>query len=160
MAGAAGRSGRRPKPTAKKLLAGNPGKRALNKSEPDFELVLNIDCPDWMGDNGRMLWETVAPQLCKERILAATDIQNLEVYCSAYDQFRMAQADIAQNGVTVSGAMGGVIKNPAATALKEATAMMASYGGMLGLDPSSRQRMMGSGKKKQSDNPFAGVING
>lgn len=160
MAGAAGRSGRRPKPTAKKLLAGNPGKRALNQAEPDFELVLNIDCPDWMGDNGRMLWEAVAPQLCKERILAATDIQNLEVYCSAYDQFRMAQADIAKNGVTVSGAMGGVIKNPAATALKEATAMMASYGGMLGLDPSSRQRMMGTGKKKQSDNPFAGVING
>ena len=160
MAGAAGRSGRRPKPTAKKLLAGNPGKRALNQAEPDFELVLNIDCPDWMGDYGRMLWQTVAPQLCKERILAATDIQNLEVYCSAYDQFRMAQADIARNGVTVSGAMGGVIKNPAATALKEATAMMASYGGMLGLDPSSRQRMMGAGKKKQSDNPFAGVING
>ena len=160
MAGAAGRSGRRPKPTAKKLLAGNPGKRALNQAEPDFELVLNIDCPDWMGDNGRMLWEAVTPQLCKERILAATDIQNLEVYCSAYDQFRMAQADIAKNGVTVSGAMGGVIKNPAATALKEATAMMASYGGMLGLDPSSRQRMMGAGKKKQSDNPFAGVING
>ena len=160
MAGAAGRSGRRPKPTAKKLLAGNPGKRALNPAEPDFELVLNIDCPDWMGDHGRVLWETVAPELCKERILAATDIQNLEVYCAAYDQFRMAQADIAQNGVTVSGAMGGVIKNPAATALKEATSMMASYGGMLGLDPSSRQRMMGSGKKKQSDNPFAGVING
>lgn len=160
MAGAAGRSGRRPKPTAKKLLAGNPGKRALNQAEPDFELVLNIDCPEWMGDNGRMLWETVAPQLCQERILASTDIQNLEVYCSAYDQFRMAQADISQNGVTVSGAMGGVIKNPAATALKEATAMMASFGGMLGLDPSSRQRMMGTGKKKQSDNPFAGVING
>ena len=98
MAGAAGRSGRRPKPTAKKLLAGNPGKRALNQAEPDFELVLNIDCPDWMGDNGRMLWEAVAPQLCKERILAATDIQNLEVYCSAYDQFRMAQADIAHGG--------------------------------------------------------------
>ena len=160
MAGAAGRSGRRPKPTAKKLLAGNPGKRALNQAEPDFELVLNIDCPDWMGDHGLVLWETVAPELCKERILAATDIQNLEVYCAAYDQFRMAQVDIALNGVTVSGAMGGVIKNPAATALKEATSMMASYGGMLGLDPSSRQRMMGSGKKKQSDNPFAGVING
>ncbi len=31
MAGTAGRSGRRPKPTARKELAGNPGKRALNK---------------------------------------------------------------------------------------------------------------------------------
>lgn len=160
MAGAAGRSGRRPKPTAKKLLAGNPGKRALNKNEPDFGLVHNIDCPFWMGEYGRQLWETIAPELCKERILAATDIQNLEVYCSAYEQFRQAEDDVAKNGVTVTGAMGGVVKNPALTAKKEAVSMMASYGGMLGLDPSSRQRMQGGGKKKADGNPFAEVLNG
>lgn len=160
MAGAAGRSGRRPKPTAKKELAGNPGKRALNKQEPDFGLVRNVDCPFWMGDHGRQLWETVAPLLCRERVLEATDIQNLEVYCSAYDQFRMAQEEVRNNGVTVMGATGGLIKNPAVTALKEATAMMATYGGMLGLDPSSRQRLTGGNKKKQNGNPFEGLING
>lgn len=160
MAGTAGRSGRRPKPTAKKELAGNPGKRALNKDEPDFGLVRNIDCPIWMGDDGRALWETLAPLLCRERVLEATDVQNLEVYCNAYDQFRMAQVDVKNNGVTVAGATGGVVKNPAVTALKEATAMMATYGGMLGLDPSSRQRMMGGGKKKDAGNPFAALING
>ena len=160
MAGAAGRSGRRPKPTVKKELAGNPGKRALNKQEPDFGLVRNVDCPFWMGDYGRQLWETVAPLLCKERVLEATDIQNLEVYCNAYDQFRMAQEEVRNNGVTVAGATGGLIKNPAVTALKEATAMMATYGGMLGLDPSSRQRLVGGDKKKQNGNPFEGLING
>lgn len=36
MAGTPGKSGRRPKPTARKELAGNPGKRALNKDEPVF----------------------------------------------------------------------------------------------------------------------------
>lgn len=159
MAGIAGRSGRRPKPTAKKELAGNPGKRALNKQEPDFGLVLKINCPIWMGDFGRELWETVCPLLCRERVLEATDIQNLEVYCNAYDQFRMAQADVQAKGVTVSGATGGVIKNPAVTALKEATVTMATYGGMLGLDPASRQRVM-SKKSGKSSNAFADVING
>lgn len=157
MAGAAGRSGRRPKPVAKKQLAGNPGKRELNVDQPDFSLVTDIVCPDWMGDHGRQLWEVVAPELCAEKVLAITDIQNLEVYCNAYDQFRMAQEDVRKNGVTVTGANGGPVKNPSATALKEAVSVMASYGGMLGLDPSSRQRLTGASKKK-SENPFAGLI--
>ena len=159
MAGVSGRSGRRAKPTAKKEAAGNPGKRALNTSEPDFGLVQNILCPIWMGDFGRELWETVAPLLCRERVLEATDIQNLEVYCSAYDQFRMAQQEVKDNGVTVTGPTGAIIKNPAVTAVKEATSMMATYGGMLGLDPSSRQRLIGK-KPEGGGNPFAALMNG
>ncbi len=160
MAGVAGRSGRRAKPVAKKQLAGNPGKRALNTAEPDFGLVQTVDCPVWMGDSGRELWETVAPLLCRERVIEATDIQNLEVYCNAYDQFRMAQQEVKDQGVTVLGATGSLVKNPAVTALKEAAAMMATYGGMLGLDPSSRQRLVGGGKKKDAGNPFAALLNG
>lgn len=159
MAGVSGRSGRRPKPTAKKELAGNPGKRAINKNEPDFGLVQSIDCPFWMGDHGRELWETVCPLLCREKVLEATDVQNLEVYCNAYDQFRIAQEEVKNNGVTVLGAAGSPIKNPAVTAVKEAVAMMATYGGMLGLDPASRQRVMGK-KPEGSGNPFAELLNG
>jgi P27 family predicted phage terminase small subunit len=159
MAGVPGRSGRRPKPTAKKELAGNPGKRALNKDEPDFGLVENIDCPIWMGEFGKELWETVTPLLCREKILEATDIQNLQVYCNAYDQFREAQQEVKSMGITITTETGSVVKNPALTAVKEATAMMATYGGMLGLDPSSRQRITGGGKKdKGSSNPFAALI--
>ena len=159
MAGVAGRSGRRAKPVAKKQLAGNPGKRALNTDEPDFGLVQTVDCPLWMGDFGRELWETIAPLLCRERVIEATDVQNLEVYCNAYDQFRMSQDEVRKNGVTVMGAT-ALVKNPAVTALKEATAMMATYGGMLGLDPSSRQRLTGVAKKKDDGNPFAALLNG
>ena len=159
MAGVTGRSGRRPKPVAKKQLAGNPGKRALNTAEPDFGLVQTVDCPIWMGEFGRELWETVAPLLCKERVIEATDVQNLEVYCNAYDQFRMGQEEVRKNGVTVMGA-NSMVKNPAVTAVKEAAAMMATYGGMLGLDPSSRQRLTGGTKKDGGGNPFAALLNG
>lgn len=157
MAGAAGRSGRRPKPVAKKQLAGNPGKRKLNTDQPDFDLVTNVFCPEWMGEYGRQLWDAIAPQLCAEKIMAITDVQNLEVYCNAYDQFRIAQEEVRKNGVTVTGATGGPVKNPAATALKEAVAVMATYGGMLGLDPSSRQRLTGAGTKTP-DNPFGRLV--
>ena len=157
MAGVAGRSGRRPKPVAKKELAGNPGKRKLNVNEPNFELVQTVDCPDWMGEHGKSLWETVVPQLCAEKVLAATDIQNLEVYCAAYQQFREAERHIVQHGLVVESAQGGMVKNPAATAKNEAVKQMATYGGMLGLDPSSRQRLTGA-TKKHDENPFAGLL--
>ncbi|NGR09385.1 phage terminase small subunit P27 family [bacterium SGD-2] len=159
MAGVAGRSGRRPKPVAKKQLAGNPGKRKLNTDEPDFSLISDIDCPIWMGEYGRQLWETIVPELCKEKVLAATDVQNLEIYCSAYDQFREAQDHIARHGIVIPGAQGSPVKNPAVTAKNEAVRQMATYGGMLGLDPSSRQRLMGP-KKEGDGNPFAALLNG
>lgn len=68
MAGTAGRSGRRPKPTARKALAGNPGKRALNKDEPVFTPIKGVEPPEWFAeedlprhdhvatDNQRTLW--------------------------------------------------------------------------------------------------------
>lgn len=160
MAGAAGRSGRRPKPVAQKLLAGNPGKRALNTAAPDFGLVTNINCPEWMGEHGRALWEHVVPVLCGQKILSPADVQNIEVYCDAYDRFRLAREDVRNNGVTVSGAQGGVVKNPAATVLKESVAVMATYGGMLGLDPSSRQRLTGKTKDPGQANPFGALLGG
>lgn len=157
MAGVSGRSGRRPKPTSKKLLANNPGKRAINSNEPDFGIVTNVLCPEWLGDYGRELWETIAPLLCREKILSATDIQNVEIYCSAYQQFREAEDHIKENGLVLIGAMGGAIKNPAATAKNEAIKQMASVGGMLGLDPSSRQRLTG-GSKKTKGNSFTDLL--
>lgn len=157
MAGAAGRSGRKPKPTARKLAAGNPGKRVLNDSEPDFGLVTNIDPPEWITGAGRDMWMRIMPPLCREKVLQETDIHNVEVFCMAYNNWRLASVDVANNGIVVSGATGGPVKNPALTALNESAKQMASFGALLGLDPSSRSRIMG-GKKNQSGNPFGKLI--
>jgi len=158
MAGVTGRSGRRPKPVALKKLAGNPGKRSLNTEAPDFGLVTNINCPEWMGDYGRSMWEHITPLLCRQHVLQATDIHVLEAFCNAYDQFRVAQKQVKKYGPIFS-IKGRLVKNPAVTAVKEATATMAAYGGMLGLDPASRQRLVGK-KPDTSGNPFTKLLNG
>lgn len=159
MAGAAGRSGRKPKPTARKIAAGNPGKRALNNDEPDFGLVVDIDPPEWITGPGREMWLRVAPLLCKQKVLQVTDLHNVEAFCMAYGTWRLAAIDVANNGVVVAGATGGPIKNPALTALNEAARQMVTFGSMLGLDPVSRQRLVGGGPKKPN-NPFGKLING
>lgn len=153
MAGATGRSGRRAKPVARKLLAGNPGKRALNKAEPSFTPITGAEPPEWLNENAATMWRMVAKELCSQEVLCATDLHNLEMFCIAYANSRDAQDHIKTNGIVMAGSMGGPIKNPALTVLNEAMRQMASFGGMLGLDPSSRQRLVGT-KKNQSENPF------
>jgi P27 family predicted phage terminase small subunit len=158
MPGVAGRSGRKAKPTARKALAGNPGKRALNTAEPNFGAVTNVDPPEWLpAGPATDIWVHLAPLLCKQQVMQATDIQNLEFYCAAYGRFRDAQAHIAQYGIVVDGAQGGMVKNPAATIINEALRQMATFGSMLGLDPASRQRLVGP-KKKGEGNPWAAVL--
>lgn len=157
MPGVVGRSGRRPKPVARKEAAGNPGKRQLNRQEPDFGLVTNIDPPEWLDAEAVEMWERVAPLLCKQKILQFTDLHNVEIFCAAYGNWRRAQAQLAREGPVVMGAQGGPVKNPAATVVKEAAGQMATFGAMLGLDPSSRQRLIGP-KKKDASNPFADLL--
>lgn len=159
MVGVAGRSGRRPKPTAKKQLAGNPGKRALNKEEPQFTQITHVDPPSWMQPLAVQMWETVMPELLAQRIVCITDLHNVEAFCTAYANWRAAQEMVVQHGPVVESAMGSPMKNPALTAAKEAMAQMVTFGALLGLDPSSRSRLTG-GKKKSVGNPFADLLNG
>lgn len=157
MPGAAGRSGRKPKPVARKLAAGNPGKRALNRNEPRYGELRDIDPPDWLDGHGRALWELLAPQLCAQRVLKLTDVQNLESYCAAYARFRAGERAIAQYGIVIPDESGKLLKNPAATIINEALRQMATFGSLLGLDPSSRQRLLGAAPT-DSDNPFAALL--
>lgn len=157
MPGVAGRSGRRPKPTAQKALAGNPGKRALNKDEPDFSLVTNVDPPEWLSENARRIWQMIVPQLCAAKVLALTDLHNVEAFCTAYGNWRLAQDSVQEFGIVVTSAMGSPIKNPALTAANEAMRQIVTFGSMLGLDPASRSRIIG-GKQPESSNPFTDLL--
>lgn len=159
MAGVPGRSGRKPKPAERKIAAGNLGKRAINTDAPDFGLATDIDPPEWIIGHARDMWLRVASPLLEQKVLQLTDLHNLEAFCIAYGTFRAAAEDVQKNGVVVEGATGGPIKNPALTALNEADKQMSTFGSLLGLDPASRQRLVGGGKKK-TKNEFGSLIHG
>lgn len=132
--------GRKPKPNKQKLLSGS---KHANHDAVEFDLIQNVDAPDWLDELGTQMWQTVCPHLCKERVLAVTDLHNLEAFCSAYSTFRLAEQSVKDLGITVEGATGGLVKNPALTAKSEALRQIATFGSMLGLDPSARGRLMG-----------------
>lgn len=146
--------GRKPKPTQLKKLAGNPGKRALNENEPKFTELKKVETPEWMPELAATMWETVVPELLHNNVLTVPDLHNVEAFCLAYQRWREAQEDININGITIHTEK-SVIKNPAVTVVNEASVQMMKFGALLGLDPSSRSRLMGQAKDNKPTNPFA-----
>lgn len=140
--------GRKKKPNAQKLLSGS---KHVNADAVEFDLLTGVDAPEWLGELATQMWETLVPHLCRERVLAVTDLHNLEAFCSAYETFREAEVLLKPDpdrpestGLTIIGATGGYIKNPAATVKNEALRQMSTYGSNLGLDPAARGRLMGT----------------
>lgn len=150
--------GRKPKPSNLKVIQGNAGKRKLNDAEPQAEALQQIpEAPAWLTELGIEAWDHLASWLVGSKILTATDLHNLEAFCSAYSRWRAAEEHYAKEGPVVEGATGGPVKNPAATVINESLKQMAMFGSALGLDPASRVRLAvpGSG---EDDNPFAALL--
>ncbi len=91
--------GRKPKPTALRLIAGNPGKRPMNESEPSFP-ACQTPAPDWLTDEARSVWERVAPCLESNGMLTMADADSLATYCDVvgrYVTLRRAGEDAPMN---------------------------------------------------------------
>lgn len=81
----------RPKtPTALKLVAGNPGKRALNKQEPDPDYLQDLTPPAWLGPDAVQVWNEMAPVAAKAKLLTEVDVQAFAMGCVAIAQYRLA----------------------------------------------------------------------
>lgn len=151
--------GRKPKPTAQRVANGNAGKRTINKNEPQFSDVTNIDAPEWMPALAQDMWRHLVPELLEQKVLKVTDLHNVESFCMAYCRWREAEEHVALNGIVMTGSQGGPIKNPALTAINETKKQMVQFGALLGLDPSSRTRLLGN-KAPAAANPFARLVGG
>lgn len=151
--------GRPPKPAAQKLADGNPGKRKIPTVIDYSAPITGVDPPEWLDDTAREMWERIAPALCEARVLNITDLHNLESFCTAYSLFRRAEAALVNEGLTVASTQGGVKKNPLITIITEAKRQMMASGSVLGLDPASRQRVLGTRKETAKTNIFAQIKN-
>lgn len=83
-------AGRPPKPTVLKLVTGNPGKRSLNKQEPDPTYLTDLEPPAWLHPAAREVWEEVAPKLSAAKLLTEVDVQMLAMGCVSIAQYRQA----------------------------------------------------------------------
>ena len=78
-----GTRGPRPQPTKLKLLRGNPGKRRLNRQEPQPKGKLP-DCPEYLSPQAAETWRRFADTLSECGIATSADAVALELLCSSY----------------------------------------------------------------------------
>ena len=74
--------GRKPTPTALKVLEGNPGKRKLNDNEPRPEKKAP-SCPKWLEPEAKKEWRRLAKKMEQMGVLTEVDMAAFAGYCQA-----------------------------------------------------------------------------
>ncbi len=141
------RPGTRPKPTRLKLMAGNPGKRPLNKREPQPSLLPSLpDPPKHLAREGRKEWVRVGGFLLRTRVLTEADLTALSAYATVYGRWSQAELEIKRKGILVPAAPRSKfrVQNPMLAVANKAFQQMSQLLGEFGLTPSSRTRIIAS----------------
>ena len=83
-----------PKPTVLKVIAGNPGKRALPKNEPKPPIDVDARCPTRLKGDARKEWKRIAPVLRDAGLLTKIDGTALTLYCEAHELYLKAKKHV------------------------------------------------------------------
>jgi P27 family predicted phage terminase small subunit len=140
--------GRRPKPTARKRLEGNAGKRRLNTEEPqppplppappEGELIpLELENQPIAIDE----WRRLAPMLRQIRQITEADRGALIALCLEWARYITATRKVAELGLIVKTPNGYPIQNPYLAIATKALSGCNKLWPELGLTPSSRARV-------------------
>ena len=133
----------RPKPTALKLVTGNPGKRALNKREPKPRRLIP-SCPAHLSDASKVAWGQLCVILDRMRVLTEADALALERLCDCYADILASRELIARDGRTYwsRSPAGELLKaNPAVVQLRAADSQFKAYLIEFGLTPAARSKV-------------------
>lgn len=150
--------GRKPKPTKLKLLQGNPGHRPLNEGEPEPEVATPDPPEQWAADSlERREWDRIVPELLALRLLTRIDRAALVLYCQAWARNQLAEAEIAEKGLTIATALGNIIQNPAVGVANKAAELAHKFLTEFGMTPSSRSRVSAAGGGKAAGR-FEGIV--
>ena len=76
-------AGRKPTPTHLKLVTGNPGKRKINRQEPNPARCIP-SCPSHLSDNAKVAWGKLTVLLDRMGVLTEADAAVLERMVDCY----------------------------------------------------------------------------
>jgi P27 family predicted phage terminase small subunit len=151
-------SGRRPKPTAMKMLEGNAGHRKLNRREPK-PAAGEPQSPIRLSPRARAHWVRLAPMLLNLKVLTIVDGDALAAYCTVLERWELATEAIA-HGIIVTDDRGNGRPNPAVRIQSDALRHMATFESVFGLTPSARSKLgvsVDDGSEKKFDDFFNGA---
>ena len=137
-------AGRKPKPTALKVLEGDRGKgrRPLNEHEP-IPPKGGVKCPSWLLPEAKKEWKRLAASLEAMGVLTMADLTAFAGYCQAYARWREAEDFISQHGSIFKTPSGYVQQVPQVSIAQTNMKIMLKFCEQFGLTPSARSRIVG-----------------
>ena len=136
--------GRKPKPTALKVLEGNPGKRPLPNNEPKPKPIAP-ERPAWLTGEGKKMWDKLAPELERVGLLTSVDGEAFAAACQCWKTYVECQRYLKKHGYTYeyenkAGAV-NEIERPQVKIGQKALDQFKAFCTEFGLTPSSRTRI-------------------
>lgn len=143
-------------PTAIKEKSGNPGKRKLNKSEP--QPVGGPVRPTVTTPAGRKIWTRLVASMPQE-VYTACDSALLAAYSEAVAAHQTATKLIADRDFEAigTGSTGQQVIHPAYKLQADQARLIATLGQRLGLDPIARQSI-NTAPASNDEDPFAALV--
>jgi P27 family predicted phage terminase small subunit len=133
-----GKRGPKPKPTALRVLEGNPGKRPILKAEPKPPRAKTITAPKELDAEGKAAWRRVVGQLQTLGVYTELDRDALILYCDAWSQWTKGADHIRKHGVLHESPTGQVRVSPAMLVVDKAFGRMRTMLAAFGMTPSDR----------------------
>ena len=142
--------GRKPQPTALKMLEGNPGGRPVNTNEPKPEKKAPR-CPSWLEDEAKKEWKRMAKVLEQMGLLTEMDMAAFAGYCQAYARWKEAEEFLTQHGSMVRTPNGYLQQVPQVSIAQTNMKIMLKFCEQFGLTPSARSRIVGGENTDEED---------
>ena len=138
--------GRKPKPTALRLLEGvggqNAGHRALPVDEPSPARAARLpNAPAHLDDEGQREWRRMGKRLHRLGLFTEIDGPALTGYCQAWSMHVRATRELHENGILIATPNGHIQTSPFWTMAMQALEMMRKYLAEFGMSPSARTRV-------------------
>ena len=155
-------AGRKPKPTALKVLEGDRGKgrRPLNEHEP-VPPRGGVKCPSWLLPEAKKEWKRLAASLEAMGVLTMADLTAFAGYCQAYARWREAEDFITLHGSIFKTPSGYVQQVLQVSIAQQNLKIMQSFATEFGLTPACRARIVASGGAAENDDdPMARLLKG
>jgi len=145
-----GTRGRKPKPTAIKVLEGNPGKRPLNANEPKPEKK-SPKCPSWLEPEAKKEWRRMAKVLESLGVLTEIDAAAFAGYCQAYARWKEAEEFLSKHGTIFKTPSGYIQQVPQVSIAQTYLKVMKDFCSEFGLTPAARTRIKVDVEEKSAD---------
>ena len=150
-------TGRKPKPTALKILEGNPGKRQLNNSEPT-PAKKAPKCPSWLDAEAKKEWRRLTKQLDDLGLLTTVDMAAFAGYCQAYARWKEAEEFISKHGTIVKTPSGYWQQVPQVSIAQTYLKIMNKLCEQFGLTPSARSRIVSDVGRQDPTDPMELIL--